>query len=358
MKVEQALWSIEKLVKLMDKIDLNPAWQRGPAWKDARRVLLIDSILRGMDVPKIYLRKVAPGAMYEWEAVDGQQRLRAIWDFLAKKSDKVKTQGFALKAVPALAAVRGLAIADKIYPELDKGLREKFMKFEIGVGEIADASNDEITVLFARLQMGMPLNPAELRNADLGPMRNIIQLMAKSHEFFANTRMQDERTKHFDFASYAFAVAAGRGTRDMKSTDLRVLQQEYNKRPMEDVMALSSKVGEALNVLAEVDQLTRFTIIRKWIFVDLLGLIMTYQDAGKAINVAKFTVAYDAFEERRRSYASTPDRLLDSTRSDARPLDRSLYDYLFAFRTEGAKAASLQQRLKTMARFFKNVEVK
>jgi len=117
-------------------------------------------------------------------------------------------------------------------------------------------------------------------------------------------------------------------------------------------------MGEALNVLAEVDQLTRFPITRKWIFVDLLGLIMSYQDAGKAINVAKFTAAYDAFEDRRRAYASTPDRLLDSSRKDARNLDRSLYDYLFAFRTEGARAPSLQQRLKTMARFFKNVEVK
>ena len=358
MKVKQALWSIEELVTQKDKIDLNPAWQRGPAWKDARRVLLIDSILRGMDVPKIYLRKVAPGGLYDWEAVDGQQRLRAIWEFLAKRSDKLKTQGFALKTTPALAPVRGLAIADKTYPQLEKGLREKFMGFEIGVGEITDASNDEITVLFARLQMGMPLNPAELRNADLGPMRNIIQLMAKSHEFFANTRLKDERTKHFDFASYAFAVAACRGARNMKSTDLRELQQEYNNGPMEDVMTLSSKVGEALNVLAEVDQLTRFPIVRKWIFVDLLALIMTYQDAGKAITVAKFTSAYDAFEERRRAYVSTPDRLLDTSRKDARKLDRSLYDYLFAFRTEGANAASLQQRLKTMARFFKNVEVK
>ena len=42
----------------------------------------------------------------------------------------------------------------------------------------------------------------------------------------------------------------------------------------------------------------------------------------------------------------------------AKPLDRSLYDYLFAFRTEGAKSASLQTRHKSIRRFFKNVEVK
>lgn len=354
MKVQQALWSIKKLVELRDKIDLNPAWQRGLAWKDPRRILLIDSILRGMDVPKIYLRKLPPGGMYDYEAVDGQQRLRAIWDFLAKKSDTAKAQGFALKGLPPIA---GHPVADKTFVQLDKALQDSFLGFEIGVGEISEATNDEITALFARLQMGMPLNPAELRNADLGPMRNIIQLMTKSHEFFANTKMKDERTKHFDFASYAFAAAAGAGARDMKSTDLRDLQAEYNQRSMEDIMALSTKVGEALNVLSEVDQHTRYPITRKWIFVDLLGLIMNYQANGKAVDVARFTAAYDAFEERRRDYTSSPELLLNSRRSDARPLDRSLYDYLFAFRTEGAKASSLQRRLKAMARFFKNVEV-
>jgi hypothetical protein len=358
MKVEQHLWSIEKLLQLKDKIDLNPAWQRGPAWKDGRRVLLIDSILRGMDVPKIYLRKLPLGGLHDYEAVDGQQRLRAIWDFVAKPAEGSKQLGFSLKNNPALPSVDGHVIADKSYAQLDKVLKGRFASFEIGVGEILESTNDEITVLFARLQMGMPLNPAELRNAQLGPMRNMIQLMAKSHEFFANTRIKDDRTRHFDFASYAFAVGAHDGGRDMKSTDLRDLQAEYNHRSTEEIMALSAKVGDALNVLSEVDAHTRYPITRKWIFVDLLALIMKLQASGKAIDVAKFTAAYDAFEEHRRDYTSSPELLLNGRRKDAQPLDRSLYDYLFAFRTEGAKAASLQARLKAMARFFKNVEVK
>lgn len=351
MKVQQVLWPIQRLVDLKDKINLNPAWQRGPAWQQSRRILLIDSILREMDVPKIYLRKIA-GSMYTHEAVDGQQRLRAIWDFVDE------AQAFPLKLTPALPPIGAREIADKTFAQLGKTLRERLLNFEIGVGEISDASNDEITVLFARLQMGMPLNPAELRNAELGRMRNIIQLMTKSHEFFANTKMKDSRTKHFDYASYAFAVAANGDTRDMKSMDLRDLQRDYNKRPMEELTDLSAKVGEALNVLAKVDQHTRFPITRKWIFVDLLGLIMKMQEEGRAIDVARFVAAYDVFEERRRAYVSKPELLLNGERSDARPLDRSLYDYLFAFRTEGAKAASLERRLKNMARFFKNVEVR
>ncbi|WP_288142949.1 DUF262 domain-containing protein [Mesorhizobium sp.] len=358
MKVNQALWSIEKLVKFKDKINLNPAWQRGPAWRDGRRVLLIDSILRNMDVPKIYLRRLQAGGMYDFEAVDGQQRLRAIWDFVAPPSATAKNHGFALRASPPLKSVEGIAIADAAYVGLSKTLRDRFDKFQVGVGEIVESTNDEITVLFARLQMGMPLNPAELRNANLGPMRNIIQLMTSSHEFFAATKIANDRTRHFDFASYAFAIAAGDGQRDMKSTDLQDLQNEFNHKPMEEITALSAKVGNALNVLAEVDQHAHYRINRKWIFVDLLWLIMKYQAAGKAIDTARFTDAYNLFEERRRKYTSSPDLLLNKRRKDARPLDRSMYDYLFAFRTEGAKAAGLQIRHKSIGRFFRNVEVK
>ncbi|WP_295187804.1 DUF262 domain-containing protein [uncultured Brevundimonas sp.] len=358
MKVKQRLWTIDQLIALKDRINLNPAWQRGAAWKEPRQILLIDSILRGMDVPKIYLRKLPGGGLYDYEAVDGQQRLRAIWNFASAKSQSDKTLGYALKANPPLSAVQGIAIAGETYGSLHKTLRDAFGMFEIGIGEITEATNDEITILFARLQMGMPLNPAELRNADLGAMRHVIQLLAKSHEFFAGTKLKDDRGKHFDFASYAFGIGLGVGVMDLKAPDLRELQKDYNGRSADEIMAVSSKVGDAMNVLAEVDQQTRFPITRKWIFVDLLGLIMAIQVQGKAIDVAKFTEAYDKFEARRRAYVSSMDQLLKARRSDAQPTDSALYAYLDAFKTEGAKAASLLARHKAISRFFRNVEVK
>lgn len=356
MKVEQKLWSIEQLLALKKSINLNPAWQRGPAWRPARRVLLIDSILRGMDVPKIYLRKLPPGGIHDYEVVDGQQRLRAIWDFAEAPVEGDPNKGFLLNHTPPLSPVHGITIAGKRIGELSKTLKDRFEQFELGIGEIVESTQDEITVLFARLQMGMPLNPAELRNAELGPMRSLIQLMASSHEFFVGTRMKDDRNKHFDFASYAFAIAATLGHKDMKAADLRELQREYNGKPPEELMELSSCVGDALNILAEVDQETRYPIVRKWIFVDLLLLILQMRAAGKAIDIEKFTEAYDRFEERRRQYGRRPEPLLRANRADKRPHDRSLYDYIYAFRAEAATSASLLKRNKALAKFFRKVE--
>ena len=33
-------------------------------------------------MPKIYFREVDPDSLFKYEVVDGQQRIRAIWEFL------------------------------------------------------------------------------------------------------------------------------------------------------------------------------------------------------------------------------------------------------------------------------------
>ena len=65
---------------IRSRIDTNPDFQRPSVWSVSQKQLLIDTILRGYDIPKMYWRKIKvnPDA---YEVVDGQQRLRAIWSF-------------------------------------------------------------------------------------------------------------------------------------------------------------------------------------------------------------------------------------------------------------------------------------
>ena len=59
-----------------------------------QKQLLVDSILRDYDIPKLYWRKVG-SKPDTYDVVDGQQRLRAIWEFfdcgftLPKNSDLI-----------------------------------------------------------------------------------------------------------------------------------------------------------------------------------------------------------------------------------------------------------------------------
>src|SRR5579859_349772 len=69
---------------LENKILPQPEYQREEVWTRYQRQLLIDSIFRSYDVPKIYLRGIEKDT-YEYEVVDGQQRLKAVVDFFANK---------------------------------------------------------------------------------------------------------------------------------------------------------------------------------------------------------------------------------------------------------------------------------
>lgn len=347
MEVLQTTWSIEELVKERDKINLNPLWQRGPAWKPPRQVLLIDSILRGMDIPKIYLRRLAAKAPFGYDAVDGQQRLRAIWEFRAGK--------WALNHPEALADIDGHGVAGLKFDQLHTALKARFEHFKVSVAEITKATNDEITNLFSRLQMGISLNPAELRNAMLGPMPRVIDVMARSHDFFLNCRIPDARYKRQDYVTHAFAMAAYQGQQDIKATDLKQMVRDFGPGETERILKISAVVGDALNVLSKVNELVGYRITQKWIFVDLLWLIMQRHSAGATVDVEKVAERYRTFENQRRSFNSRPEALIRGRRSDPK-LDRHLYNYILAFRTQGGQKASLSIRNAAIRAFFPNID--
>lgn len=347
MRIRQLRWKVERLVRDQAEINLNPAWQRGPAWKPPRQVLLVDSVLRGMDIPKIYLRALPAGGMHTHDAVDGQQRLRALWEFRAGE--------LALDHYDPLPPIDGHAVAGRRYAQLHSSLRTRFDNFVVSIAEIQAATQDEITNLFSRLQMGVSLNPAELRNALGGPMRHVIDAIATSHEFFIDSRIPEARYKRQDYATHAFAMAAYRGGRDLKAPDLKTMVTDYGPARADEVLELSAEVGDALNVLAEVNNLASGRITQKWIFVDLCWLIMQRHEAGTMVDPAKLAAAYESFEARRRDYNNRPEVLIRGRRRDP-ALDRHLYNYIGAFRLQGGLAANIALRAAALRAFCPDID--
>ena len=76
------IWTVAGVVRRQAAINPQPPYQRGPVWTLAQKQLLVDSILRDLDIPKLYLRELAEE---DWlhEVIDGQQRMRAICEFRA-----------------------------------------------------------------------------------------------------------------------------------------------------------------------------------------------------------------------------------------------------------------------------------
>ena len=328
---------------------VDPAWQRGPAWKTPRQVLLIDSILRGMDVPKVYLRRMPAGGAYAFEAVDGQQRLRAMWAF--------RDGALALTHPERLPPIDGHGVDGVSFGDLHQTLRDRFDAFEVSVAEIVEGTPDEVTNLFARLQMGVALNPAELRNAMLGPMRHLVDSVASSHEFFLDSRIPDQRYKRQDFAAHAFAMAVHRGRFDIKATNLKRMFADLDASRMEQVLECAAEVGAALNVLADVNARSRRRIVQKWVFVDLAWLVMQRQAAGAVVDADRLAAAYQAFEARRRQYNPTPELLVQPGR-ESPALDRHLYNYIQGFRVQAGLRSSVAARNAALHAFCPDIDAR
>jgi hypothetical protein len=322
-------------------------WQRGPVWQQPRQVLLVDSILRGMDIPKIYLRKLPTGNAHLHDVVDGQQRLRTIWAF--------RSGQLALNNFEPLPSIEGHSVAGLKYAALHKSLRDRFDAFEVSVAEISSASPDEIASLFSRLQMGVSLNPAELRNAMLTPLRHVIDGLARSHLFFADCKIADVRSKRQDYVAHAFAMAAYRGERDIKAPNLSTMTREYTPDRTSEILEMSAEVGDALNVLAEVNRFANHRITQKWIFVDLCFLIMQRHKAGAVVDPTKLYASYDRFERRRREFTAEPQALIRGRRNIP-ALDRHLYNYIEAFRLQGGVSENLKIRASALQAFCPDIE--
>jgi len=136
-----------------EKLLLNPDFQRGSVWVPAARVYLIDTILRGLPVPKIYLRTKIDieRQISVREVVDGQQRLKAILDFAA---DKIRLTSRAVE-------FEGLT-----YSTLSPELKAAFLEYPLAVEQLLNADENHVLEVFSRLNSyNVSLNPAEKRHA-------------------------------------------------------------------------------------------------------------------------------------------------------------------------------------------------
>src|SRR2546428_514680 len=68
-------------------LSLTPKFQRRGVWTTPARSFLIDTLIRGLPVPPIYLRTTqsADRKRIVREVVDGQQRISAVLDFIDGK---------------------------------------------------------------------------------------------------------------------------------------------------------------------------------------------------------------------------------------------------------------------------------
>lgn len=134
------------------KLDLNPDFQRREVWTSSAKAYLADTIIRGKPFPKIILMQDYKDGKLVRVVVDGQQRLRAIFDFI---NDGIR-----------VSRAHNREYSGLNFSQLPKDVRDDFMQYEIGCDVLNSAPLEELLDIFARInRYTVKLNAQEMRNA-------------------------------------------------------------------------------------------------------------------------------------------------------------------------------------------------
>jgi hypothetical protein len=320
-------WSIKTLVEKKDKINQQPQWQRGDTWKTDRQQLLIDSTLLGFDIPKIYLWKTNNDSMCDYAVADGQQRLRAIWGFIEDKYGLFKSEGKPWYGLP--------------FSKLSKEHHDQILAFKVAITEV-EASPAEIRELFARLQRGVALTPAQIRNSLPSAIGDVIRAMALNHKFMMNSPITADGFKRDDYLAHAFVLQLKGGACDLKAHDLNELYKTYSSSVSPKII---TQVTAVLDYMDRMQTQVPRVINTKWGFADVFWAVSSnLSDLPDASLVAR---RYAAFEVRRKSFVSDSSSLSDSNSPN---FDKDLYDYIAAFKTSGGTSRNVGTRHRVLVK--------
>jgi hypothetical protein len=242
-------------------IQLDPDYQRiGGIWTPQKKMLLIDSLVNGFDVPKLYFHEFVPFKQighqrYRYAIIDGRQRLQTIWDFIDGEirldSDFKYLRDSSVKA-------GGMSYAELAlkYPAIKN-------RFDATTLDIVTVRTDDIELIeemFTRLNEAVSLNAPEKRNAFGAPLPHAIKEVAKHVFFTKHVPFGNGRYRHLDLAAkFLYLEHEGKVVNTKKQElddfvrEFKSLRDKNNpKASPAAVAALKGKVDKSLTAMSKV----------------------------------------------------------------------------------------------------------
>jgi uncharacterized protein with ParB-like and HNH nuclease domain len=289
-----------------DKIDMNPLYQRGGRlWSKSDKAFLIDSILNGYDIPKIYMADFTIGVSdlnkkgLPYAIIDGKQRFEAILDFADGKL--TLDSEFVLQSDPRLG-LAGLGYPDivKLYPKV----ADSFNTWPLSVVHVITDEDEKIDELFVRLNRSKPLTGAEIRNAMSGPVTEINRFLA-SHEVFKSLisfttkRAQDKNAA----AKLLLFEYTGKPVETKKGSLDRFTVQA--KRESAKLELASRRVVDTLDRISEIF-LPRDPLLRSAGVFPVYYWLVRESDVKQDAYVREFLNAFERSRKENRELAANP----------------------------------------------------
>jgi hypothetical protein len=168
------------------RIDLDADYQREKIWSRDDQESLIDSIVQNIDIPKIYLARIKRKESFDYECIDGKQRMTALLNFFkpAQSADSPLT----IRVAGERYTYKRLG---KELPNLAQKVEQYQLTFVIYPQDLDEAFLRDI---FRRLQLGVRLNSGEVLNSLTGTIREFVyKEMGKETPFLRQTKLSEKR---------------------------------------------------------------------------------------------------------------------------------------------------------------------
>jgi hypothetical protein len=169
-------------------IDFSPPYQRkGRLWSVQDKSFLIDSIINGFDIPKLYLADFQYGnsplneKKLPYAIIDGKQRLETVFEFFENKL--TLADDFKFRGDPTLK-LGGLSLRDLRHKY--RHVADEFENYSFDIMSVVADREEDVNELFVRLNRSKPLTGAEVRNAIAGPVTDVIRRLTE-HPLFQET---------------------------------------------------------------------------------------------------------------------------------------------------------------------------
>lgn len=311
------------------KLWLNPDYQRGEVWTKSQKQLLVDSLLNNIDIPKIYLREIKKGS-FEFEVVDGQQRLRAIFEYLSGV--------FPLDVDSD--AIEGEAVADKTFNKLSTKIQIELTSKSLDVTHLVDYSDDDVEDMFLRLQNGTPLNAAEKRHAWSGDVREVVTKLSR-HRLFSLAGFSNKRFGYEDAAAKVLHLQMSGEGADLKPASIK---KTYDSNPHLTIDDQSVKeILRSWNFIVKAFKGKQGPKLKKYAVLTLTVVTTELLDEyDLASHPKEFASAYLDFET---------SRIANSQLSEENR-DQELSNYTEAARNDSVEAMVLRRRILKRALIF------
>jgi len=327
MAIKVEFWKIQDVINKWERLDPKPQYQRSSVWNEKRKKLLIDSIFEDFDIPKFYFNQLNNNQFFDYEVADGQQRLRAIYEFYNNTYSATK------------ASTESNSFENVFFRDLNIDLQNKFLNTILTITTLQNVTTEKVREIFSRLQMGVSLNQAELRKAIASNIGFFVQSVIQNHLFFKNCGIIDARNKHQDYIDHSICFLHHGFLKDMKGA---ILKDVYIELSAIDSGDLIKNVSDTLTLMNKVNNYKIGIFKNKWAFLDTFIFLSKNMTEKNKFNAKKYFDLFIGFERKRLASNREPEKLIES--GVASESDKRLYAYIIAFKTGGALKGNLEIR--------------